>query len=122
MQFARDESSSIQIRSYVAGELRVGQTILTAPAILSPSKIHENWSPPEVGSMSIRDFAIAMTEQPEVILLGTGPQQIFPRLTLISAVMQQGIGFEFMDTAAACRTFNVLASEGRRVVAALLLN
>ncbi len=121
MQFALDESRNIQIRSYLTGELRVGKEILTSPVILSPASIHENWSPPDIESMTVEDFDIAITEQPEVILFGTGPNQIFPPLRLISTIMQQGIGFEYMDTAAACRTFNVLAGEGRRVVAALLL-
>ena len=58
----------------------------------------------------------------DVILLGTGPANIFPPRDLVFAMARRGIGFEVMDTRAACRTFNVLVGEGRRVRAALVLS
>jgi uncharacterized protein len=62
-----------------------------------------------------------MIGQTEVVLLGTGRQQRFPSMQLMAALSRKGIGLEPMDTAAACRTYNVLMSEDRRVAAALLL-
>jgi len=59
--------------------------------------------------------------QPEIVVLGSGPRQRFPEPRLLAAIMTRGIGCEVMDTGAACRTYNVLVSEGRRAVAALLL-
>ena len=59
--------------------------------------------------------------EPEVVLLGSGLRLRFARPAALRSMIERGVGFEAMDTAAACRTFNVLATEGRRVVAALLL-
>ena len=59
--------------------------------------------------------------EPEIVVLGSGTRQRFPELQLLAALLSRGIGCEVMDTGAACRTYNVLASEDRRVVAALLL-
>ena len=59
--------------------------------------------------------------QPEVVLLGTGTRVIFPAQAVLGAFLKRGIGLETMDNAAAARTFNVLAGEGRKVVAAFLL-
>jgi uncharacterized protein len=72
--------------------------------------------------MSIDDFAVVLEQRPELLLLGSGPGQLFPPAELGMQIMQAGIGFEVMDTRAACRTFNVLVGEGRRVMAALLLD
>lgn len=58
---------------------------------------------------------------PELVILGTGTRQRFLRPEVLRPLIEAGIGFEMMDTAAACRTYNILVSEGRSVVAALLL-
>lgn len=58
---------------------------------------------------------------PELVILGTGARQRFPRPQVLRPLIEARIGFEIMDTAAACRTYNILVSEGRSVVAALLL-
>jgi uncharacterized protein len=62
-----------------------------------------------------------LTLEPEIVLLGTGRRQQFPHPRLTQALLEQGVGVEVMDTAAACRTYNVIMLEGRRVAAALLL-
>ncbi len=71
--------------------------------------------------LSVSDFEHVLASQPEVVLLGTGATNIFPPRELTFAFARKGIGFEVMDTAAAARTFNVLAVEGRRVAAVLYL-
>lgn len=75
---------------------------------------------------SIDDFAPEHFEaiaglRPEVVLLGTGPRLRFPRPAVLRPLIEQRIGYETMDTAAACRTYNILVSEGRSVIAALLV-
>ena len=62
-----------------------------------------------------------MWDKQKVLVIGSGPKQEFPAPEVLGAVMSRGIGCEVMDTGAACRTYNILASEGRTVVAALLL-
>lgn len=121
MQLSLDKSGSVLIRTYSAGVLSIGDDQHTSPVILSPDTVVTGWQPPPVDAMSIADFADALALEPELILFGSGSQQRFPPLSLVSGVMRAGVGFEVMDTGAASRTFNVLAGEGRRVVAALLL-
>jgi uncharacterized protein len=58
---------------------------------------------------------------PELLILGTGRRQRFPRAELLAPLAEAGIGWEVMDTGAACRTYNILMSEGRNVAAALLM-
>ncbi len=60
--------------------------------------------------------------KPEVVLLGTGTRLRFPHPRLTRALTDAGIGVEVMDTPAACRTFNILAAEGRKVLAAVILD
>lgn len=122
MQFNLEQGSGIVIRSFVAGELRVNDQTFTAPVILTTEEIIADWSPPGIAAMRMADFQPALDRDPAIILFGTGSAQHFPANTLITDIMRAGIGFEVMDTAAACRTFNVLSGELRRVVAALLID
>ncbi len=122
MQFNLEQGSGIVIRSFVAGELRVNNQTFTAPVILTTEEIIADWSPPSIAAMRMADFQPALDRDPAIILFGTGSAQHFPANTLITDIMRAGIGFEVMDTAAACRTFNVLSGELRRVVAALLID
>ena len=120
MQLDLDKSSGVFIRSFSASGICINDQIVTAPVIVTTEKILCEWSPPEFEALSIADFHLALESDPEVILLGTGLHQRFPDGALIVDILRKGVGFEVMDTAAACRTFNVLASEYRKVVAALL--
>lgn len=121
MQLDLEKNSGIFIRSFRPGELRIGDSTMNRPVILTPREILADWSPPAIDALSITDFGRALEADPEVILFGSGTKQTFPPTRLVTDIMRRGIGFESMDTAAACRTFNVLAAEGRRVVAALLV-
>lgn len=121
MQLDLEKASGIVIRSFSAGRLQVNDQLIDHHVILSADEIISEWSPAGVENLSITDFAMALECRPEVILFGSGVAQRFPDTQLITDIMRQGIGFEIMDTAAACRTFNVLATEQRRVVAALLV-
>ena len=79
------------------------------------------WTPRPIAELTLEDFAAALDLGPELILFGTGETHRFPSNHLTTAIMTRGVGFETMTTAAACRTYNVLAAEDRRVVAALLV-
>ena len=92
----------------------------TAPLIVSADSILGGWTPGTVRDLCLEDFRAALDLQPEVILLGTGATHQFADNRLATAIMSAGIGFEVMTTPAACRTYNVLLAEDRRVVAALL--
>jgi uncharacterized protein len=66
-------------------------------------------------------FERLLAWQPSLVIFGSGNRLVFVKPALLRPLIERGIGVETMDTAAACRTYNVLASEGRTVVAALLL-
>jgi len=121
MQLDRETGSGNFIRSYSAGELRINDALFTNHVIVSADDIIENWSPAIISELSIADFSVAIRSHPELIIFGTGIEQIFPPAHVMTDILRQGIGFEVMDTAAACRTFNVLAGERRRIAAALML-
>jgi len=121
MQLDLEKNSGIFIRSFAPGELRVNDEVITDPVILTPEDVIVDWRPPPIDALSITDFKAALAIEPELILFGTGAQHTFPPTPLVTEIMREGVGFEAMGTAAACRTFNVLTAEGRRVVAALLV-
>lgn len=110
-----------RIRSYAPGRIAVNQDVYTASLIVTPDRIVVDWRPRSVAELTVADIEVVCALQPEVILLGTGARLTFPDPTVTRGLIAAQIGFEAMDTGAACRTFNVLMSEGRRVAAALLI-
>ena len=79
------------------------------------------WAPAQPAELTEADFEAVLALKPEVVIFGSGPRLQFVKPALMRALIDQRIGVETMDTAAACRTYNVLVSEGRSAVAALLL-
>jgi uncharacterized protein len=94
---------------------------LTASFVIAPDRLVEAWAVTDARSLSPSDLEPLFALDPEVLLLGTGPTQVFPPAAAMAACLGRGIGIEAMTNAAAARTFNVLASEGRRVVAGFIL-
>ena len=90
--------------------------------IVLPYKLIEKWTPASFSTLSRADFDFLATLDAEIILLGTGKLLRFPSPELMQSLMQARKGIEVMDTQAACRTFNVLAGEKRKVAAALLFS
>jgi uncharacterized protein len=88
--------------------------------VVSPTQVLSTWAP-HFEALTEEDFARLLAFKPELVLLGTGSTFRFPRPALTRPLVDAGIGLEVMDTQAACRTYSVLASEGRRVVAALII-
>jgi uncharacterized protein len=99
----------------------VNERRLTTSFILSPHTLIEGWSVSHITSMVPADLDRLFALQPELILLGCGAIQTFPPAVTIAACLSRGIGLETMTNSAAARTFNVLASESRRVVAGFIL-
>ncbi|HLM52838.1 MAG TPA: Mth938-like domain-containing protein [Pseudoxanthomonas sp.] len=100
---------------------RVNDRVLTASFILAPDRLVEDWSAASAASLSPDALAPLLALEPELVLLGSGERQRFPPAVTMAACLTRGIGIEVMANAAAARTFNVLAGEGRRVVAGFLL-
>ena len=108
------------IRSVSAAGIRVDQEIYVNPFIISGQRIVPQWDVESVDDIDEDSLQAIFDLEPEVILIGTGDRQVFlPPATQVH-FFRRNFGFEVMTTDAACRTFNVLAAEGRHVVAALL--
>ncbi|MBM0105105.1 Mth938-like domain-containing protein [Steroidobacter sp. S1-65] len=109
------------IRSYAPGEIRIGETVIRGSCLVTADQIVSDWRPQTAAELTLEDLQQVIAMQPEVVVIGSGPRQQFPAPEVLGAVLSRGIGCEVMDTGAACRTYNILASEGRTVVAALLV-
>ena len=99
----------------------VNQATIGRSFLLAPNQLVEGWRPASVAELAPADMEAVLALQPSLVLLGTGPRQRFPAPAVLAVLLTRGIGIEVMDSAAAARTFNVLATEGRRVVAGFLL-
>ncbi len=102
-------------RSALVNDRRLG-----ASFIVSPTRLVEEWAAARVAGLAPEQLEPLLALDPEVVILGTGDAQAFPPPRTMAACLARGVGLEAMTNAAAARTFNVLASEGRRVVAAFI--
>ena len=121
MRFTQDSGSATNvIRAYGAGEIRINDAVFRRPVIVSASAIADGPDIAHVDQLETAHAAGIIALEPELVLLGSGAQQHFPKPQFGAQFLRASIGFEVMDTGAACRTFNVLVGEQRRVVALLL--
>ncbi len=122
MRFTEDSTSGVNvIRTYGNGELRVNEHVYRGGVILSAATVIADANVQNLDDLLALGLSRALALEPELVLLGTGARQIFPAPSFGAQFLRAGIGFEVMDTSAACRTFNVLVGEQRRVAAILLL-
>jgi uncharacterized protein len=103
------------------GWVRIGATEYRENLVLTPETLATGWAAAGFDGLADADFAALLPHKPEIVLFGSGPTIRFPHPRLTRALTDARIGIDVMDTSAACRTFNILAAEGRSVVAALLL-
>jgi uncharacterized protein len=108
-------------RSYANGEVRVGGQVIRGSCIVTADALETSWPPRSVEELTQAHLEAVFRFTPQIVLLGTGATQKFPPAVIRGAFAQKRIGLEVMDVGAACRTFNLLVQEGRRVAAALLL-
>ena len=95
---------------------------LQSSFIIAPDALVERWPVTDAAALTPADLAPLLALKPEVVVLGTGASQQFPPPATLAACLQRGIGLEAMTNDAAARTYSVLAGEGRRVVAAFILD
>lgn len=122
MQFTREQISEITVRQVEPGRIRIGNEVLHSNVLLTVEREIRAWSIEDIGKLDENALAAVLTDAPEMIVVGTGWKPVFPPRELVFALARRGIGFETMDTPAACRTFNILINEGRRAAAALIVN
>ena len=114
------DGGSTRITSYGPGYFAIGERIVHHGIIISADGTVAHWAPVVPADLDEEQLRQILAHDPEVVLLGTGVRQAFPPPELLRPFAENGLGVEVMDTAAACRTFNVLAAESREVVAGLL--
>jgi uncharacterized protein len=120
MKLQPDQFNVPFISAYEPGWIEVNGHKYTGSLVISSESGCSPWSAGPFEALNAECFNALMQFKPELIVFGGGPTLRFPKPIWLAGLMQQGIGVESMDTPAACRTYNILASEGRRVVAALL--
>ncbi len=132
MQFSLEASQGIRIVAYAEGEVTIsrappgappgaGTEVLRGSTIILPESVVPHWPPQCPEDLRPEHLEPVLALGPEVILLGVGARMTAPDPGLIARANAARVGLEIMDTGAACRTYNILAAEGRRVAAALLM-
>lgn len=123
MQLVQDlEPGGYTIVAHDAGVVQVNGERLTRSCVVAPDRLIREWSPGSIDDLATEHLAELAALEPEMVLLGVGSHLRFPDRALLRPLETRGIGVEVMDTAAACRTYNLLKGDGRRVVAALLID
>jgi len=122
MKFNLDQPATINVvRGHGPGVIRIGDRAFSRSVIVTATTLIEDWRPLDIGDLQMVDLEPLLQLRPEVLLIGSGARQVFPDRATLAALYSAGLGFEIMDTGAACRTYNVLAAEGRDVAAALIV-
>ena len=122
MQLTQDLAEGyLYVRACAPDAITVVDRVFTHSFVLAPDRVIENWPVTQANEFDTAAADIIASLQPEVVLLGTGEHQVFPPREAMVALLQKRIGVEVMNNAAASRTYNLLASEGRRAVAAFML-
>lgn len=118
------QSDSITVRTPAGEQTGQGERehVFRESFAICPQRLYPRWCGGNPDELLMADMQSFLDYEPEVILLGTGRKMGFPNARLMAELAGIGIGLETMDTAAACRTYNVLAGEGRRVLAALIID
>ena len=122
MKFALDQNDGgYTISGYETGKIRIRGQVYEHSLLVMANQLQTDWAPANVGELTSRHIREIVALQPTLVILGTGERQMFPDPRVFIPLMDAGIGYEVMDTAAACRTYNVLLSEGRKALGAFLL-
>ncbi len=122
MKFHLSTAEGNVFTGHGAGFIRLGVVEYRDNLLVTPERIVTGWAAAGFDALTEEDFATLAALKPEVALLGTGQRLRFPHPRLTRALTDAGIGLDVMDTPAACRTFNILAAEGRKVAAGMLLD
>jgi len=120
MRFTQDSFASNSIHAYDDGEITIGDKTISQSVLISADSI-QRWEPRNVDELTTAHIERLGTLDPEIVIIGTGQTLTFPSPALTAVLQVRGIGVEIMTHAAACRTFNILLAEDRRVLVALMM-
>jgi uncharacterized protein len=120
MRLSLDSDPRINlVRRYEPGVIVIGEQRITRPCIVTPQQLLLDWSASSIGELSESDLKPLLAQRADIVLLGEGETQLLPGSALRALFGAQGIALECMSLGAACRTYNILASEARSVLAGL---
>jgi len=122
MKFSEDKiDQGYYVSGYEQGVILVNDSPKATSFIISHEQLIENWAPAHIDELRAQHLDPLLALQPELVLIGTGETLKFPSVAHYACLIQQNIGVEIMDSPAACRTYNILLNEGRKVVAGIIL-
>ncbi len=113
------DSRLLLVSSYGADAVIVGQEHYQRPFILSPQQVQGSWDAVSIAALTEAQLAVITALKPTIVLLGEGTSAPMPPQAVRAACRTRGIALEWMGLGAACRTYNILATEQRRVVVGL---
>lgn len=121
MQLTRDTRADVNVvLGYSAAEVQLRDRVLRASAVITRDRVLD-WPVGELAELTTGALDRVLELDPELVLLATGAVQRFPEPEAYAHVNARGVGFEVMDVGAACRTYNLLVADDRRVALALIL-
>ena len=109
------------VDAYSQGAVVISNVTYQSSLILCATDIINDWPPQTSAELTAQHLQQVISLDPEIMILGTGSKIVFPPDEVLQPVISNQIGYEIMDTGAACRSYNFLVAEGRRVVAALFM-
>ncbi len=122
MELHRDANpATYQITAYSPGELFINQSARNQSTLIHPSQPHKPWRPNTWKDLTIEDIEQCLAYEPDIVLIGTGQYHHQLSHALLSPFYEQRIGVEVMHSSAACKTFTLLSSDQRNVLAAVLI-
>ncbi len=121
MKLSLDSGGGIVVTGTGPGWIRIGTEEVRAHVVLTPDRVVPGFAPRGFDALVAEDFAALLAHEPELVILGSGAAQRFAHPRTLAPLIDARVGVETMATPAACRTFNILSGEGRRVVAALIV-
>jgi uncharacterized protein len=121
MKFQPEKTDASLITAYDGSSIHIGTERIEKSVVLGSHGERFDWNAAQFEDLTAEHFERLGESKPELIIFGSGAKIRFPHPKLIAALMQARIGVETMDTPAACRTYNILAGEGRHVVGAFLI-
>ncbi len=122
MKFSEEiNANHNNITRYGDGFVEIKGKLVNTSVIINREELITGWQPQSFSELTAKHCHLLLKNKPDVIILGTGKTQQFPKQEILKLFAQHQIGLEVMDTSAACRTFNILLSENRNVVAGLFI-
>jgi len=122
MKLYQDQAADLNmVTGYATDHVMINKVRYDENLILQPGNIIPGWLAGSFDTLSMEEFVRVAELGAEIVIIGTGARQRFPSPALLRPLISARIGFEVMDLGSACRTYNILAGEGRNVAAALIL-